>query len=70
MKSNTTNIYMHVYRRRKSITGVSVAVSVDNKHGCGKWGCKDKRNLSFGMDSGHKTSLQLPCQLSAQYILP
>jgi hypothetical protein len=37
------------------------------KHGYGKWGCKGKGNLSFGRDSGHKTSLQLPLQLSAEY---
>lgn len=36
-----------------------------HKHGCGKLGCKDKRNLSFGTDSDHKTSLLLPFQFSA-----
>lgn len=37
---------------------------VDRKHGCDKWGCKGKGNLSDGKVFFHKTNLLQPLQLS------
>lgn len=38
---------------------------MNQNHGSDKWGCKGKCNQSDGKDIVHKTSLQLPWQVSA-----